>query len=260
LSVQLEVVELGSTDELGREAARRFVEMGHEAISGRGEFFVALSGGGTPRAMYTQLAAPPLRDYLDWSKVELFFSDERFVPPDSDQSNYHTAREDLFAHVPIPENNVHPYATVDVSAEAAAVRYEEEIRHTLSAVNSSPPVFDLVLLGMGPDGHTASLFPDTEALTIKDRLVAANFVPKMDTWRLTFTYPLINAARTVMFMVQGDDKKERVREVLVPGSSLPAAGVQPSEGRLVWLLDAAASAEFDADVSGIEITIPDPSP
>jgi 6-phosphogluconolactonase len=210
--------------------------------------------------MYTRLAAPPLRDDFDWSKVQLFFSDERFVPPDSDQSNYHTAREDLIARVPIPDNHVHPYVTVNISPEDAAARYEEEIRRTLPAVNSSPPVFDLVLLGMGPDGHTASLFPDTVALTIEDRLVAANFVPKMDTWRLTFTYPLINAARIVMFMVQGDDKKERVREVLVPGSSLPAAGVQPSDGRLVWLLDAAASAEFDADVSGIEITIPDRSP
>jgi 6-phosphogluconolactonase len=260
MSVQLEVVELGSIDDLGREAARRFVELGQDAISSYGEFSVALSGGSTPRAMYARLAAPPLRDYLNWNNVQLFFSDERFVPPDSDESNYHTAREHLIAHVPIPEKNVHPYATVDISPDDAAVRYEEEIRRTLTAVDNSPPIFDLILLGMGPDGHTASLFPATEALTITDRLVAPNFVSKMDAWRLTFTYPLINAGRTVMFMVQGDDKKERVREVLVPGSSLPAAGVQPSNGRLIWLLDAAASAEFDADVSGIEITIPDPSP
>jgi 6-phosphogluconolactonase len=260
MSGELEVVELGSADDVGREAARRFAEMGQEAIGSRGQFWVALSGGSTPRAMYARLAAPPLRDYLDWSKVHLFFSDERFVPPDSEESNYHTARENLIVRVPISEKQVHPYATVDISPSNSAEQYEAEIRRLVRTDGNSLPVFDLILLGMGPDGHTASLFPDTEALTIEDRLVAANFVPKMDTWRLTFTYPLINAGRTVMFMVQGDDKKERVREVLVPGSALPAAGVHPTDGRLVWLLDATASAEFDADVPGMNVTVPDRSP
>ena len=125
----------------------------------------------------------------------------------------------------------------------------------LGGHDDAVPRFDLILLGLGPDGHTASLFPDTEALHIHDRLVTANYVPKLDSWRLTFTYTLINAGRTVAFLVQGDDKKERVREILGGASPLPAAGVQPSDGRLLWLLDSAAAAEFDADQRGIEIVI-----
>jgi 6-phosphogluconolactonase len=259
LSLQLEVIELDSPDDLAREAAHRLVEIGQDAVAARGYFSVALSGGSTPRAMYAQLAEPPLRDYLDWSKVDIFFSDERFVPPDSEESNYHTAKENLVAQVPISGGRVHPYSTVDISPEDSAQQYEEVIRRVVTAGDRALPAFDLILLGMGPDGHTASLFPDTGALRVDDRLVAPNYVPKMNTWRLTFTYLLLNAGRTVMFLVQGDDKKERVREVLGGGSSLPAAGVLPSDGRLVWLLDAAAAAELDADLPGIETRVADRS-
>jgi 6-phosphogluconolactonase len=259
MTVQIEVVELGTPDELAREAARRFVDIGQAAIAARGSFSVALSGGSTPRAMYAKLATAPLRDYLEWSRVQLFFSDERFVSPDSEESNYHSAKVALIDQVPLPKDHVHPYQTVDIAPEDAASQYEQEIRRFLETDGGSVPTFDLILLGMGPDGHTASLFPDTEALQVQDRLVAANYVPKMDAWRLTFTYTLINAGRTVIFLVQGEDKKERVREILGGGSPLPAAGVHPQDGRLVWLLDAAASAEFDADQSGIETFIPNPS-
>ncbi len=260
MTLQVELVELGTPDDLAREASLRFVETAQAAIAAHGAFSVALSGGSTPRAMYTRLAARPLRDRLDWSRVQVFFSDERFVPPDSPESNFHTAKVNLFDHVPIPEEHIHAYKTVDVSPEEAALQYEQRIQRVLKAEVEGVPNFDLILLGMGPDGHTASLFPDTEALRVQDRFVAANHVPKLDAWRLTFTYPMINAGRIVMFLVQGDDKKERVREVLGGASPLPAAGVQPSDGRLVWLLDAAASAEFDADQRGIQIAISDPLP
>jgi 6-phosphogluconolactonase len=259
MTVQIELVELGTPDDLAREAAHRFVEMGEASIAARGSFSVALSGGSTPRAMYARLAAPPLSDRLDWSRIHLFFSDERFVPPDSEESNYHTARENLIAHVPISADHVHPYTTVDVTPEEAATRYEHEVNLTLGGRDCAVSRFDLVLLGLGPDGHTASLFPDTRALQIEDRLVAANYVPKLDAWRLTFTYPLINAGRTVAFLVQGDDKKERVREILGGASPLPAAGVRPSDGRLLWLLDSAAAAEFDSDQRGIEVVVSNPS-
>ncbi|HEY8685014.1 MAG TPA: 6-phosphogluconolactonase [Chloroflexota bacterium] len=259
MTVQIELVELGTPDDLAREAAHRFVEIGAAAIAAHGSFCVALSGGSTPQSMYARLAVAPLRDRLDWSRVQVFFSDERFVPPDSEESNYHTAKVNLIAQVPIPGDHVHRYATVDITPEEAAAQYEQGVRNVLRVHGDDVPTFDLVLLGMGPDGHTASLFPDTEALQVSNRLVTPNFVPKMGAWRLTFTYSLINAARTVAFLVQGDDKKERVREILGGGSPLPAAGVHPSDGRLIWLLDAAAAAEFDADQSGIEIFIANPS-
>jgi 6-phosphogluconolactonase len=257
MTVQLEVVELGSPDDLAREAARRLVEIGQEAMAIRDSFSVALSGGSTPRAMYARLAAPPLRDYLDWTKVHIFFSDERFVPPDSDESNYRTARENLLTRVTILEDHVHPYSTVDITPDESAKEYEDEVRRVVKAGDDGLPAFDLILLGMGPDGHTASLFPDTEALKVQDRLVAPNYVPKLNAWRLTFTYPLLNAGRTVTFLVQGEDKKERVREVLGGGAPLPAAGVLPSDGRLVWLLDAAAGEEFVSDVPGTELPLID---
>ena len=210
MTAQVELVELGTPDDLAREAALRFVEAGRTAIAKHGTFSVALSGGSTPRAMYARLAASPLCNRLDWSLVQVFFSDERFVPPDSEESNFRTAKVNLFDHVPIPVDQIHLYKTVDVTPEDAASQYEQEIRRILKAEGGSVPAFDLVLLGIGPDGHTASLFPDTQALQAQDHIVVANYVPKLDAWRLTFTYPLINAARTVMFLVQGDDKPVEV--------------------------------------------------
>jgi 6-phosphogluconolactonase len=243
---QPEVVVVPDIDALGEEAGRRFVELASKAIGAGGLFRVALSGGSTPRALYRALSGAPLKNEVDWEKCQIFFSDERFVPPDSAESNYHTAREGLLSNVPIPERFVHPVATVDISPEQTATLYEQGIRRVFEVGESEVPRFDLVFLGMGPDGHTASLFPDTEALGERDRLVAPNFVPKLDAWRITFTYPLINAAATVVFLVQGPDKAERVAEVLGGDSSLPASGIKPAAGELVWLLDAAAAAKFQS--------------
>lgn len=243
--MQREVIRVETPDELAETAAGRFVALGRAAIEQRGIFSVALSGGSTPRALYQQLAGGLWNDALDWSRVQVYFSDERFVPPDSSESNYHTAREFLFDHVPLAADNIHAYRTVDISPSDSAERYESEIRAVLGAGDDGRPVFDLILLGMGPDGHTASLFPGTTALEVKDRIVAPNFVEKFETWRLTFTYPLLDAARTVMFLVQGADKKERVREVLSGTSSLPAARVHPAVGQIIWMLDAAAASGLE---------------
>lgn len=260
MSVVREIIERSSPGDLAHEAARRFVDLGQHAIEDHGAFYVALSGGSTPKAMYDLLAGVPIRDSLDWSKLQIFFSDERFVPPDSEESNYHSAREKLIANVPIAADRVHPYATVDVSPQDSAKAYEADVRHLVPRGRQSLPAFDLILLGMGPDGHTASLFPGTDALSSTERLVVANYVPQMMMWRLTFTYTLLNASRTVMFLVQGDDKKERVREVLSGVSRLPAAGVLPTDGQLVWLLDSAAAAEVDPDDPRYETVPADTSP
>jgi len=224
-------------EQLVREAADLFVSTAREAVSSRGVFRVALSGGNTPRPVYEALATPAYRDAVDWSCVQMFFSDERFVPSDSLESNYHMANEALLSKVPIPERFVHRVATEGVAPDEAASLYEEGIRRVFEVALDETPGFDLILLGLGGDGHTASLFPDTEALHVVDHLVVPNFVPKLDTWRITFTYPLINAGHVVAFLVQGKDKAERVAEILDGDSGLPAAGVRPTSGRLVWLLD-----------------------
>jgi 6-phosphogluconolactonase len=196
--------------------------------------------------MFERLAAP-YRDEVDWSRVQIFFSDERFVPPDSEESNFHTANVALLSRVDIPERFIHRYATVDITPRESAVNYEQGIRRVFEVGQDELPHFDLILLGLGPDGHTASLFPGTEALNNTVDLVVANYVPKVDIWRLTFTYPLLNAAQAVMFLVQGQDKAERVREVLQGDPQLPASGVRPTDGRLIWLLDQAAAGNLRRD-------------
>lgn len=238
------VVVASGVQDLIRVAAERFVDVAQAAVSARSMFSVALSGGNTPRPLYQALAAPPYRDQIDWHHVQVFFSDERFVPPDSPESNYHLAHETLLSRVPIPERFVHRVATVDISPEEAAALYAEGIRRDFQVGMAEIPRFDLILLGMGPDGHTASLFPDTAALDVTDRLVVANFVPRMDAWRVTFTYPLLDAARNVTFLVGGADKAERVREVFTGQGDLPAALVRPTDGQEVWLLDQAAAVQL----------------
>lgn len=242
--MQPELVVMDDPGALAQEAARRFIDLGNQALADRGSFNVALSGGSTPKALYEALAEEPNRSRVNWDCTQVFFSDERFVPPDSDQSNYHTAYVAMLAHVPIPERNVHRIATVDISPEESAANYEEGIRRVFHVGEGEAPSFDLILLGLGPDGHTASLFPDTDALTEVNRLVVPNFVPKFDSWRITFTYRLINAARNVAFLSQGAEKAERVRQVLDGQAGLPAAGVHPTDGRLFWWIDRAAAGQI----------------
>lgn len=223
--------------DLAEAAARSFVEQAREAIENSGRFAVALAGGSTPKRAYEVLA----KEYgehgdLDWSKVHAFFGDERTVPPDYEDSNYLMAHDALLSHVPV--GSAHRMRGELDPPEAAAL-YEEEIESFFGGT----PRFDLVLLGIGEDGHTASLFPGTPALDVRDRWAVENPVEKMDTVRLTLTVPVINAAKSVVFLVAGESKAEALEEILEGAADpydYPAKLVRPSSGP-VWLLDQAAA-------------------
>ncbi len=212
------------------DAVALIVEAAKEALRERGEFRLALSGGNTPKPVYAALA----NEDLDWSKVVITFGDERCVPPDDSESNFRMASESLLDQVAIPEANVLRMAGEMEPADAAKA-YEAELRE-----RSEGGIFrhDLILLGMGPDGHTASLFPGTTALSETERWVVENYVATKETWRLTFTYPLIDAARHVCFLVNSAGKDEILEEVFSGTSNYPCAAVAPTDGKLTWLLGA----------------------
>ncbi len=203
-------------------------------------FTLVLSGGSTPKAIYRLLAQLPLRDEIPWAAVQLFWGDERSVPPDHADSNFRTAREELIDHVPIPAANIHRIHA-ELPAPEAAAAYEADLRHSFGSV--ALPRFDLVLLGMGDEGHTASLFPDTTALDETQRWVVANYVPKLHTDRITLSFPVINNAQEIVFLVAGAAKQEALGHVLYGQHDelpLPAARIAPTNGRLLWLLDRSA--------------------
>lgn len=224
-------------EELAAEAARGFVELGEAAVAERGFFAVVLAGGSTPEATYEALA----RDYADrpfWRNTHVFFGDERTVPPEDEDSNYRMAREALLDHVQVA--SVYRMKG-DLTPEMAAAEYERDLQGFFGGVET--PVFDLIQLGIGGDGHTASLFPRTPALDVRDRWVATNPVEKLDTDRLTLTVPVLNAARAVWFLVAGEGKAEAVAEVLEGDADpyeYPSKLVRP-EGGPVWMLDRAAA-------------------
>jgi len=218
-------------DHLALAAANLFVKLAREAIAQRQRFTVGLAGGSTPRPAYSLLAEEPLIGQVDWSQVEVFWGDERCVPPSHPDSNYRMARQSLLDRVPIPPENVHRVRG-ELPPEDAAAHYRLELQTVLGAGGR----FDLILLGMGTDGHTASLFPETAVLDEKDRSFAAVYVEQLDSWRLTLTLPTVNAARHVVFVVSGVRKAETLARVR-SGEGLPAARVQPAEGELIWLVD-----------------------
>ena len=224
--------------ELAQAAARDFAAKAEAAIGERGRFTVALAGGSTPKATY-EILARDYADELDWSKVHIFFGDERTVPPDHEDSNYRMAQRTLLSHVPV--GSVHRMRGELPPAEAAAA-YEEELREFFGA-SDEPPSLDLILLGIGEDGHTASLFPETSALEIHDRWVVANPVLKLETTRLTLTVPVINSARAVNFLVAGAGKAEALKQILQGDADprqYPAKLVRPAGGP-VWMVDRAAA-------------------
>lgn len=219
-----------------RSAAGLIVEAAKKAVAAHGRFLLVLSGGSTPRALYALLAHAP----VPWERVHVFWGDERCVPPDHPDSNYRMARESLLDRVPIPAGNVHRLEGEDPDPGAAAARYAEEIRRFFAP---DPPRFDFVLLGLGPDAHTASLFPGSEALESRS-WVGAPWVEKLAAYRLTLTPVLLNRAAQVVFLVAGRDKAAAVEAVLQGTGSpreIPARAIQPEEGRAIWLLDAAAA-------------------
>ena len=224
---------------LARGAAQHVMMWEASALAERDRFVLALAGGNTPRQTYTLLATAAFAEQMDWERIHIFWGDERCVPPNHPESNYRMARETLLDHVPIPAANVHRIPG-ELAPEEAAAAYARE----LSAVFGADPIrFDVILLGLGSDGHTASLFPGTDALRVDDRPVAANYVPRLESWRITLTLPVINAARHVGFIVSGDHKAEALAAVQAEGA-LPAARIRPDPGELVWLIDAAAAAKL----------------
>jgi 6-phosphogluconolactonase len=233
-NAELEIV--ANAEALYRTAAEEFSRSAESAIADHGRFCVALSGGNTPKGVYGQLAAQK-RDSLPWNKVFVFFGDERHVPPEDPESNYRMARESLLSKVPIPEENVHRILA-ELPAPAAAVQYEMDMRSFFRLPAGSWPRFDLILLGLGDDGHTASLFPGSPALTEQSRIVVANFVEKFNGYRITFTFPVLNHADQVVFFVSGKSKAQIVKTIFTPGeASYPAQGVRPESGKVLWIAD-----------------------
>jgi 6-phosphogluconolactonase len=234
-------IVLPTADAVAAAAADRIVASGRNAIRRRGRFRIALSGGSTPRGVYALLAAPPRADALDWSHVEFFWGDERACPPDDPDSNFGLARALLLDRV----KGIRPQAVHRMPADAndrdrAASRYQAELARAFGvAADARPPALDLIWLGMGRDGHTASLFPGSSALAEQRRWVVATQAPPPSGERLSFTLPLINAARAVMFVAVGADKSAALRSVRSGSSDLPAAHVRARS--TLWLVDAAAA-------------------
>jgi len=220
---------------MSQAAARRFVKLASQAIEARKRFLVALSGGNTPRPLYELLATEAFAGKIDWTRVETFFTDERCVPPDHPDSNYRMARLALLDKVPIPPENVHRIRGGLPPADAA-LAYHNELRSALSGDGR----LDLILLGMGPDGHTASLFPGSEALEERDVDAVATYAEAPHAWRVTLTLPALNAARNIMFLVSGAEKAPALASVYSK-EMLPAGLVRPDVGTLTWFVDEEAA-------------------
>ena len=229
---------------LSQAAAEEFVNQATGTVRANGRFTVALSGGSTPKSLFSLLATT-FRDQLPWDKMFFFWGDERHVPPDHPESNYRMAYEALLSRAPVSAENVFRVSAENPDAKQAAADYEYTLRKFFQLSPGTFPRFDLILLGMGPDGHTASLFPGTSALQENSRLVVANWVEKFKADRITLTLPVLNNAGVVTFLVGGADKAETVREVLEgtqPVELFPSKLIHPTNGRLMWMLDQAAAA------------------
>jgi len=241
---------------LAEGAAATFCAMANNAITRHGRFVVALSGGRTPKALYELLATDQrYRESVAWKDVYFFFGDERHVLPDHPDSNFRMANEALFKRIPVPANNIFRVPAELVDASYAANRYQQALSAFFasnSEIEDNLPVFDLIFLGMGPDGHTASLFPETAALDEKEKWVAANWVAKFASWRITLTLPVINQARAVAFLVTGRDKAPIIKKIFNgSGDSLhyPIQRVDPPKGHKYWFLDRDASYLLDGETS-----------
>ena len=242
------VVICQDADDLARRAAAQFISVANAAAL-LGRFTVALSGGSTPRTLYALLASPEFKEQIDWRRSDFFWGDERCVPPDHTESNYRMVHEVLLSKIQIASDQIHRMAG-EQEPTIAAHQYEQELRRFFQLSAGQLPRFDLVLLGLGEDGHTASLFPESGALDEKNHLVATAYVDKLKAHRLTLTLPVINAAAQVSFLVSGASKSGIGREILGGSSArpdYPAAKVAPANGSLTWFIDAAAAAGLRAD-------------
>jgi 6-phosphogluconolactonase len=244
-------VEIKSTeDEVARTVADMVRDITNRAVSERGKCSLSLAGGTTPHGLYHLLGSEGLRGEIPWQQVDVFFGDERDVPQDHIDSNYLMVQRTLLDRVPIVPDKVHPMPADAPDLQEAARQYEQRIRQLVPGGPNGVPMFDLVLLGMGSDGHTASLFPHNDALHEGEKLVMAYHVPILGRSRMTFTYPLINAARNIIMLVTGEDKAKAVSRLLSGEQQdawdLPAAGVVPyNDGELTIVLDALAAKNMD---------------
>ena len=225
--------EVVRTKDFVADAANFIFNLAHKALAERHEFRIALSGGNTPRPVYSEIARIG-RDFA-WDRTLITFGDERCVPPDDKQSNFRMARETLFLSANVPDKSI-TRMRGELEPHIAAQQYQDDL--DLLATQRGEQIYrhDLVLLGVGADGHTASLFPETAALNEMTQRVVANFVPKLDAWRLTFTFPLINHARHVCFLVNAKKQPELIERVISGGTQYPAARVDPTSGNLTWIL------------------------
>ncbi|MBO1224135.1 MAG: 6-phosphogluconolactonase [Candidatus Scalindua sediminis] len=228
-------------EKLVAATTERVINLIGQAIQENGLCNIALAGGNTPREVYSMLAANSYRDRVDWNGLHLFWGDERMVPPEHQDSNFRMVQQTLLEHIKIPDGNVHRIRG-EITPEQAASEYAELLHNSF---RKDSPRFDLILLGIGEDGHTASLFPDTDAIEECERHAVAVFVPRLNTWRVTLTLPVLNAAREVIFLVSGNSKSniiQRIMNIKQPTKDLPATMVNPENGTLRWMLDSDAAA------------------
>lgn len=248
MSGSIEIRKLTTPQELFAAAAEEVVQAAKDAVAARGRFTIALSGGSTPKSLFNLLATNA-RNVLPWNRMFFFWGDERHVPPTDEESNYRMANETLLSKIPVAPENIFRVPAENPDAAAAAAEYEKTLRKFFDLEPGKFPRFDLILLGMGPDGHTASLFPGTAALQEKSRLVVANWVEKFKTHRITFTLPVLNSAHSVAFLVSGTDKADALKNVLegdASGELYPSKLVRPDNGKLLWLVDRAAASALSA--------------
>jgi len=242
----VEIRVLTTPQELFEAAAEEVLRAAKEAVEQRGRFAIALPGGSTPKSLFNLLATNA-RTVMPWDRTFFFWGDERHVPPTDPDSNYRMAEEIMLSKIPVAAGNVFRIPAENPDAAAAAEAYEQTLRKFFQLEPGRVPVFDLILLGMGPDGHTASLFPGSAGLQEENRLVIANWVDKLKTSRLTLTLPVLNAARCVAFLVSGTDKAPALHAVLegeVAGEQYPSKLIRPVDGKLIWLIDRAAASQL----------------
>ncbi len=237
-------------EHLSHAAAEKFIQIARSVTAHGGQFRVVLSGGSTPRRLFQLLAEPPNRDKVEWEKVEFFWGDERTVAPDHPDSNFNMANKALLQRLKIPLKQIHRMQAEREDQESAARDYQTEIAQAFGVSDQGePPSFDLILLGLGPDGHTASLFPHTNAVMEGRRWVSRNHVPKLNTSRITMTASILNRAKTILFLVAGADKAQALHAVLNGPKDLeglPAQLIQPTGGNVIWMMDEAATGGLDS--------------
>lgn len=236
-----ELIVFADAAEMMAAAAEELLKAALQAVSERGRFTCALSGGSTPRGLYQRLASEPLREHMPWEEVHFFWGDERHVPPDDAESNYRMAREAMLDAVPLPPENLHRIRAEEPDAARAAVEYEAEIRSFFKIDSEGWPRFDLILLGLGKDAHTASLFPGGTAVHERERLVLAPWVEAQRTFRITLTPPVLNHAARVLFLVSGEDKAEALRSVIEGERDVDRFPAQIVTGNRMWMVDRAAA-------------------